>query len=77
MEDLRRYLEQCQVAASPTDAGTSPEVLQEIIRKTGEAMSSCMQALNLGGLKLQALLDAVETRRATLFPGVALHSLLT
>ena len=62
MEELRQYLERRQVAASPSDAGTPPEVLQEIVRRTGEAMASCMQALNLGGLKLQALTDAVETR---------------
>ena len=47
---------------APQMRGTPPAVLQEIIRRTGDAMSSCMQALNLGGLKLQALLDAVETR---------------
>lgn len=35
VEDLRRYLEQCRVAVSPTDAGTPPEVLQEIVRRTG------------------------------------------
>ncbi len=62
MEELRQYLERCQVAASPSNAGTPPEVLQEIVRRTGEAMASCMQALNLGGLKLQHLMDAIETR---------------
>ena len=62
VEELRQYLERCQVAASPSDAGTRPEVLQEIVRRTGEAMASCMQALNLGGLKLQNLMDAIATR---------------
>lgn len=50
------------MAPSPSDAGVAPEQLQEIVRRTGEAMASCMQALNLGGIKLQALMDAVETR---------------
>ena len=62
VEELRQYLERCVVTPSPSDAGTPPEVLQEIVRRTGEAMASCMQALNLGGLKLQHLTDAIETR---------------
>ena len=47
---------------SAMDAGTAAEVVQEITRRMGEAMGACMQALNLGGLKLQALMDAVATR---------------
>ena len=62
VEDLKQYLERCAVVPSATDACTSAEVVQEITRRMGEAMGSCMQALNLGGLKLQALMDAVATR---------------
>lgn len=62
VEDLRRYLERCAVVPSPSDAGTPRDVLQEIVHRTGQAMTSCMQALNLGGLKLQHLTDAAQTR---------------
>ena len=62
VDELRNYLERCGVVPSPGDAGTPPKVLQEVVCRTGEAMASCMQALNLGGLKLQALMDAIETR---------------
>ena len=62
VEDLKQYLERYAVVPSATDAGTPAEVVQEITRRMGEAMGACMQALNLGGLKLQALMDAVATR---------------
>lgn len=44
------------------DKDTPPEVIAEINGQLLQAMQTCMQALNLGGLKLQALMDAVETR---------------
>lgn len=73
VEDLRRYLERSGVVPSPSDAGASAEVLQDIEHRMGDAMTSCMQALNLGGLKLQALMDAVETRSFTLQPAYHKH----
>ena len=62
MEDLKQYLERYAVVPSATNAGTPAEVVQEITRRMGEATGACMQALNLGGLKLQALMEAVATR---------------
>jgi hypothetical protein len=46
------------------DRNTPPEVLAEINKRLLQAMQTCMQALNLGGLKLQRLIDAVTTRCA-------------
>jgi len=62
VEDLGSFLTSKAVQPRPYDQGTSPEVLAEINDRLGQAMASCMQALNLGGLQLQALIDAVETR---------------
>ncbi len=44
------------------DRNTPPEVLEEIKERMLQAMQTCMQGLNLGGLKLQRLIDAVTTR---------------
>ena len=64
MEDLKQYLERYAVVPSATNAGTPAETVQEITRRMGEATGVCIQALNLGGLELQALMEAVATRWA-------------
>ena len=62
MEDLGKYLREKGVKPSVTDENTPPDVLAEINGRLLQAMQTCMQALNLGGLKLQRLIDAVTTR---------------
>lgn len=62
MDDLKQYLERYGVVPSATDAGTPAEIVQEITRRMGEATGVCIQALNLGGLELQALMETVATR---------------
>ena len=62
VEELEAFLHARQVAPSPTDEGTSSETVAEINARMLLAMDKCMTALNLGGLKLQSLIDAVETR---------------
>ena len=62
MEDLGAFLRAKGVRPSAADEGTLPEVVTEINERLMAAMHNCMQALNLGGLKLQSLIDAVNTR---------------
>ena len=62
MESLGVYLREKGVQPDVFDRNTPPEVLTEINKRLLQAMQTCMQALNLGGLKLQRLIDAVTTR---------------
>ncbi|CAL8461892.1 g1423 [Coccomyxa elongata] len=62
VEDLGKYLREKGVKPSVRDENTPPDVLAEINGRLLQAMQTCMQALNLGGLKLQRLIDAVTTR---------------
>ena len=62
VEELGTFLRERGVQPNAADEGTPPEVIVEINARLLAAMQSCMQALNLGGLKLQSLIDAVETR---------------
>ncbi|KAK9908662.1 hypothetical protein WJX75_001163 [Coccomyxa subellipsoidea] len=63
VENLGTYLRENGVQPDVIDRNTPPEVLAEINKRLLQAMQTCMQALNLGGLKLQRLIDAVTTRR--------------
>lgn len=56
------YLREKGVQPDVIDRNTPPEVLEEIKERMLQAMQTCMQGLNLGGLKLQRLIDAVTTR---------------
>lgn len=62
VEELGAFLRERSVQPSATDQGTPPETVADINVRLLAAMQSCMEALNLGGLKLQSLIDAVETR---------------
>lgn len=64
VEELGAFLREKGVQPSAIDEGTSQEAVAEINVRLLAAMQTCMQALNLGGLKLQSLIDAVETRCA-------------
>ena len=62
VEELGAFLRERGVQPSAIDEGTPPETIAQINARLLAAMQTCMQALNLGGLKLQSLIDAVETR---------------
>jgi hypothetical protein len=64
VEELEAFLRARGVAPSARDEGTPPETVAEINARMMQAMDKCMTALNLGGLKLQALADAIHTRCA-------------
>ncbi|EIE25143.1 hypothetical protein COCSUDRAFT_65115 [Coccomyxa subellipsoidea C-169] len=63
VEGLGAYLREKGVQPDVIDRNTPPEVLEEIKERMLQAMQTCMQGLNLGGLKLQRLIDAVTTRK--------------
>ena len=65
MENLGTLLREKRVQADADDRGTSPHVLEQVRAMVLNAMDKCMRALNLGGLRLQSLIDAVETRHVS------------
>lgn len=77
VEDLEAFLRARGVAPSARDEGTPAETIGEINARMMQAMDKCMTALNLGGLKLQALADAIHTRCALFVPKQALPSCIS
>ena len=71
MEELEAFLQARRLAPSARDEGTPPETVAEINARMMQAMDTCMTALNLGGLKLQSLADAIHTRCARAPPDQA------
>jgi hypothetical protein len=68
VEDLGLFLREKQVQPTPDDSSADPHLLAEIQRMILDAAQTCMQALNLGGIKLQSLIDAVNTRQGPTQP---------